>query len=229
MKRFRISPNVDQELAIDHYRKLAKDYDASCMLIEPIRQKAIAMLDLKRGEIVLDVASGTGKSIVPMSRAVGSDGCIVAIEQSPDMAAISEARVIQHSLQNVIHIIAPAEQAVINKRADAALFHYTHDVFRSPAALANIMSALRPGARIVVAGYKSARGLRAVFNPWFRFRARGYLSTFEGIDAPWNHLLSYTPDFVIESEYFLGSGYIGTASMPVVRVVSLPLKQGTSA
>jgi hypothetical protein len=68
---------------------------------------------------------------------------------------------------------------------------------------------VRPQAAVVVAGYKLATGWRSVFNPWFKARAHGYLSTFEGAAAPWSHLMEHVPDFRIHKEYFLGSGYIG--------------------
>lgn len=207
--KFQVSDQVDRQLALAHYRKLASGYDASCVLIEPIRLKAIVMLNLQPGETVIDVASGTGKSIAPLSAKVGAAGCVIAIEQSVDMATLSQAHTTSLGLANIIHCIAPVEDAIIEKMADAALFHYTHDVFRTPAALANVFSAMRPGARVVVAGYKVAKGGHAVFNPWFKHRARGYLSTFEGLDAPWSHLVKFVPDFSIENEYFLGSGYLG--------------------
>lgn len=211
---FKVSPQVDRALAIEHYHRLAEGYDASCKLIEPIRRKAIAILDLKPGEAVLDIASGTGKSIEHMAWAVGEEGNVIAIEQSPVMAAISVARTTRLGLTNVHHIVASAEDAVIGRRADAALFHYTHDVFRTPAALENVFASLRPGARIVIAGYKAAKGWRAIFNPWFQRRACGYLSTFEGLGAPWSHLIKHVPDFHIVNEYFLGSGYIALGSVP---------------
>ena len=57
---------------------------------------------------------------------------------------------------------------------------------------------------------------RAVFNAWFRHRSKGYLSTFEGIYAPWSHLLRYVPDLKVVQERFLGSGYlaVGSAAPP---------------
>lgn len=44
--------------------------------------------------------------------------------------------------------------AATSHRADDALFHFTHDVLRSPAAVANVMPALRPGAGVVACGLK---------------------------------------------------------------------------
>lgn len=205
-----LSDKPDRALAIDSYRHLAEGYDASCGLIEPIRRSAIERLRLRPGQTVFDIASGTGKSLPALAAAVGPQGQVIAIEQSPEMARIAKARIAERRLLNVNQIVAPVEEAEIDAVADAVLFHYTHDVLRLPAALERIFSRLRPGATIVVAGFKSATGWRAMFNPWFRARARGYLSTFEGTQMPWSHLVRDVPDFRVHEEYFLGSGYIGS-------------------
>lgn len=195
----------DRDFALATYSRLARDYDHSCHRIEPVRRLTIALLALNAGDTVFDVASGTGLSLPLLAGQVGTSGRVVAIEQSPPMAQQGLMR----GLANVEHVVAPVEHATLVWRADALLFHYTHDVLRNPAALARLFAHARPGARVAVAGFKFATGWRALFNPWHRRRAWGYLSTFEGAERPWSHLLAYVPDFTIVAERFLGSGYIG--------------------
>ena len=204
-------PNRDA--AIESYRRLAAEYDATCKATEPGRMEAIARLDLRPGQTVLDVASGTGKSFPALAQGVGPTGRVIAVEQSPDMARIAQQRIDELALANVLQTVAPVEEASIDGPVDALLFHYTHDVLRTPTALVRVFGAARPGARVVVVGYKLPTDWRAVFNPWFRHRAKGYLSTFEGIYAPWSHLLRYVPDLRIERERFLGSGYLATGTV----------------
>lgn len=205
----RLGPAPDRAFALDSYRSLASGYDASCHLIEPVRRRAIGLLRLQPGQTVLDIASGTGKSLPALAAAVGAQGRVIAIEQSPQMVEIARRRVADLGLAHVDLILAPVEDTCIDARADAVLFHYTHDVLRTPAALRRVFAAARPQARVVVAGFKLACGWRGLFNPWFRARAEGYLSTFEGAHAPWSHLMQHVPDFRLHEEYFLGSGYLG--------------------
>ena len=195
----------DRAFALATYDKLAHNYDDSCHRIEPVRRLTIALLALKAGDTVFDVASGTGLSLPLLAAQVGPSGRVVAIEQSPPMAEQGRRR----GLVNVEHVIAPVEEAALAWQADALLFHYTHDVLRNPAALARLFAHAKPGARVAVAGYKLADGWRALFNPFFRYRAWGYLSTFEGIECPWSILAGYVPDFTIVGDAFLRSGYIG--------------------
>lgn len=202
----------DREAALESYRRLAAGYDASCWMVEPTRREAIACLGLQAGQTVLDVASGTGKSFALLSAAVGPSGRVIGVEQSPDMARIAQQRIVEHQLSNATQIVAPVEEAAIPGPIDAVLFHYTHDVLRTPAALDHLFAHVRPGARVVVAGFKLPTGWRAVLNPWFRYRAKGYLSTFEGIHAPWSHLLRFVPDLQVQRERFMGSGYLAIGS-----------------
>jgi len=205
----------DRTAAIESYARLASGYDASCWMIEPGRAEAIELLQLQPDQTVLDVASGTGKSFPLLSNRVGPAGRVIGVEQSPAMARIAQQRIDELQLANVKQVIAPVEEAVIQGPVDALLFHYTHDVLRTPAALENVFSSARDGARGVVVGFKLPTGWRSAFNPWFRYRNREYLSTFEGIHAPWSHLLRHVPEFKIERERFMGSGYLATGRVAI--------------
>ncbi len=145
------------------YRRRASVYDIELTLFEPIRLTAVARLGLRPGDTVIDAGCGTGLSLPLLHDAVGARGRIVGIEQCPEMLAKARACVRRHRWHNVTPIGASAEDAEIeftaitaatSHRADAALFHCTHDILRSPAAVANVMRALRPGAGVVACGLK---------------------------------------------------------------------------
>ena len=211
MKSHIDSGKPNPEFALASYKKLASQYDATCRLIDPVRRKTIELLALSKGETVIDIASGTGLSLPVLSQAVGPQGRVIAIELCPDMAAIAQHRIELHHLDNVVQIVAPMESATLDVCADALMFHYTHDVLRSNAAIERIFRAVKPGARIGIAGFKLPTDWRRIFNFWHRHRAWGYLSTFEGVYTPWDRLLPYIHDFHIHEEIFFGSGYVATA------------------
>lgn len=81
------------------------------------------------------------------------------------MARIAQQRIEGMTLVNVRQFIAPVEEAVLDSPVDALLFRCTHDVLRTPAALERLFGAARPGACVVVVGFKLPTDWRAIFNP----------------------------------------------------------------
>ena len=204
----------DRAAALAHYRRLAPGYDASCWAVAGMRRRALELLALREGDVVFDVACGTGPMLPELARRVGPDGRVVGIEQSPEMMAQARERIAREDVAAGVTLIeAAVEDAQLAHRADALLFFYTHDVFQSPAALENLFRCARPGARVAAAG---ARFLpwwwAAPLNAWTMLRTRRYLTTFSGLERPWRHLARYCPDFRPVASNFLGTGYLGAGT-----------------
>lgn len=197
----------DAQRSLHNYRRLAKTYDACCARIMRTREQAIALMELKPGEVVVDIGSGTGLSFPLLVAGVGSTGRVIAIEHSPEMMALARKRVQSAGWSNVTLIEAPAETADIDIAFDAILFHYTHDVLQSRGALARIFARAKPGARIAVAGAKFTSWWMAPLNLWLIFRTRHYLTTYAGLGQPWGNLLRYVPNLVVRSRR-LGTAYL---------------------
>jgi demethylmenaquinone methyltransferase/2-methoxy-6-polyprenyl-1,4-benzoquinol methylase len=198
----------DPQLAIARYRVHAPGYDASAVRTMPLRRRTVAKLELRPGETVLDVACGTGLSFPLLREGVGETGRIVGVELSPEMLALARERCVREGWRNVTLIESAMESADIPGPVDAILFNFTHDVLRSPAALARILAAARPGTRVAVAGMKLAPWWLAPLNAVVRAQARPYMTTFEGLARPWDLLEAYLEGFERESVLF-GTGYIG--------------------
>ncbi len=198
----------DPKLALERYRDHAPGYDASARRTMPLRRRTVARLGLQPGDRVLDVACGTGLSFPLLEDGIGPGGQIVGVELSPDMLALARERCRREGWSNVTLIESAMESAEITFPLDAILFNFTHDVLRSPAALARIFAAARPGARVAVAGMKYPPWWLAPLRPVVRAQARPYMSTFDGLEQPWSRLLSYLPDFAWQPVLF-GTGYIG--------------------
>lgn len=173
-----------------------------------IRTRTVEKLALRPGERVLDVACGTGLSLGLLRDAVGSDGEVVGIELSPEMIEIAQQRVAGAGWNNVTLIESTMESAEIPGSFDAVLLHFTHDVMRSPEALARIFGVVRPDARVAFAGMKYAPWWLAPLNLVVRIQARPYMTTFDGLAEPWDLTLPYLKSFDWGTVLF-GTGYIG--------------------
>lgn len=149
----------DRALSIARYERHAEGYDASAEFTMPLRRRTIDLLGLRPGDVVLDVGAGTGLSYAWLREGVAPGGRVLAFEHSPAMHRKACERVEREGWSDVWHCCAAAEEVRLPEPADALLFNYTHDITRSPAAIENLLSQARPGARIAMAGMK--------FFPWW--------------------------------------------------------------
>lgn len=205
----------DPKLAICKYRSRASGYDASARRTFALRQRTIGLLGLISGERVLDVACGTGLSFPMLREGVGDTGFVTGVDVSADMTALAERRVATSGWKNVRVVTAPMESAGLDGPYDAVLFNYTHDVLQSSAALANILAHLRPGTRVALAGIKHPSVWFLPLRWWRILKARPYVTTFDGLDAPWARLLPCLEDFRM-STFMLGTNYVASARVRTV-------------
>ena len=198
---------TDNELSIARYRQRAAGYDASAERTMALRRQTIELLALQPGQVVLDVGAGTGLSYGLLLERVGSNGRVLAFEQSPDMFAHALARVQAHAWTNVWQVNEPAETVVLPQSADAVLFNYTHDICRTPAAVANILRQVRPGARVAMAGMKFFPWWFGPLNllPWLKNRP--YNAKAADLVAPWSLVAAHCRSFERFSTQW-GMGYI---------------------
>lgn len=194
------------------YRRLAGSYDLTTAWLEPYRHRAVSHLRLQPGDVVLDVGCGTGMSFEPIQAAIGPSGRLVGIEPCPEMLAGARARVEAAGWDNVTLLEASAEEATVPGPVDAVLFAFTHDVMRSPKALANMLGQVRPGGRLAAAGPKWT-AFAPQLNPLVWQVAREYVTSFEGFRRPWAELERVVPDLWVEEAYF-GCVYLAWGGLP---------------
>jgi SAM-dependent methyltransferase len=200
----------DRARALARYGAMASSYELRTASGDLWRRDLVARLAPQRGETILDVGCGTGRNFPRIQDRIGPEGRLVGIEQCPEMLAQAGARVQRHGWSNVELVCAGAEEAALPVRADAVLLCAVHDVMRSPEALANVLTHVRAGARVVAGGAKWAAwrqpgGVSLNRSTW-RLN-RDCVTTFEGFREPWSRLAELVPDLRVE-EVYLGAGYI---------------------
>jgi ubiquinone/menaquinone biosynthesis C-methylase UbiE len=199
----------DRLAALAQYQRRAGVYDAELALFEPIRTDAVAALELRHGQTVLDVGCGTGLSFGLLHDRVGPAGRIVGIEQSPEMMAQARARVRENHWHHIDLLCAPAASAHVRGHADAALFHFTHDILREDAALDHVLAHLKPGARVVATRLQWAPPWALPTNGFVMLAALHSVTSFEGLGHPWSKLARRLRDVEVQHA-LMGGIYIAS-------------------
>src|SRR3972149_8624409 len=129
-----------RELALDLYRRMAQKYDrrGARWPFAGLRRRAVDLLGLKPGDAVLDVGCGTGLAFSLLEQAIGPQGRIIGIDQSPEMLARARERVETNGWKNITLIQSRIEEAAIPGQADAALFAFSPHIPRSPEAAGDV-------------------------------------------------------------------------------------------
>ncbi|MFN7571787.1 MAG: class I SAM-dependent methyltransferase [Betaproteobacteria bacterium] len=199
--------------SIERYRSRAAGYDATCGPTWPIRERAIAALALRAGDCVLDVGCGTGLSLPLLRAAVDNAGQVYGFDQSPEMLVQARARVAAGGWSNVTVYECAAQELRLPTPFDALLFHYTHDILRSPAALGALLAQARPGARVSIAGIKYFTGPLALANWWVYLKNRGYNGAPGELRTPWDWIAPRLVDWQWAPTQY-GMGYLASGRLP---------------
>lgn len=190
----------DPAAALAQYRGRAPVYDSELVPFEPFRADAIRLLRLQPGATVVDVGCGTGLSFEPLRKAVGPHGRIVGIEPCLEMIGRAAERVQRHRWRNVDLVQATAARAAVQAPpADALLFHFTHDVLRDEASLANMLRLARPGARVVATGLQWAPPWMWATNAFVLGAALYSVTALEGLSRPWDRLAARLDDVEVQT------------------------------
>ncbi len=111
-------------------------------------------LRLAGGESVLEIGCGTGAVTLPLAKAVGENGRVVAVDISEPMLGAARQRVSESGMHNVTLVLGDAQVLALEQAAfDIATSRMGVMFFANPvAAFRNVAGALKPGGgRLVFA------------------------------------------------------------------------------
>ncbi|GAA4677554.1 hypothetical protein GCM10023215_07850 [Pseudonocardia yuanmonensis] len=194
------------------YDRGATSYDSRTGLFASYRRRLVDLLPLRAGDVVLDVGCGTGLCFARIEERIGPGGRIVGVDSAPRMLDLAAKRAAAHGWHNVLGIEAPAAEAEL-PTVDHVLFCAVHDVLQSPAALDNVLAAVRPGGTVAAGGGKWAPGWALAVNAAVFALHAPYVTSLQGFGRPWALLAERVPDLAVQ-EVAMGGGYLARGRLP---------------
>ncbi len=112
--------------------------------------RVIQWLGIQPGMVVADIGAGSGYYTTRLAAAVGPQGQVLAQDVVPDYLTRLRQRIAQAGLLNVrIGLGDPGDPRLPPRSTDAVVMvHMYHEIQQPYALLANLIPALRPGARV---------------------------------------------------------------------------------
>ena len=124
-----------------------------------IRPRAVARLNLRPGDQVLEVGCGTGRNLSYLSRAVGPDGRVYGVDISEGMLAKAKLLCDKKGLSNVTLLHTDAAETEMPQVVDGAIFSLSYATMRyRKQILRRAWKQLKPGGRLVMLDSKVLSG-----------------------------------------------------------------------
>jgi demethylmenaquinone methyltransferase/2-methoxy-6-polyprenyl-1,4-benzoquinol methylase len=184
----------------DRVARLYSTLEPLYLIFPPARRKAVAALNLKRGDTVLEIGAGTGRNFPYLVEAVGPSGTVIGVDASAGMLAEARKLIERHGWPNVELLQQDAAQLRVDRDLDGVLFSLSYSVLPEPRpALARAWERLRPSSRVVVMDLGLTEGgLHRLLDPIARLLDK--LAPGDPYSSPWDDLAAYGP---VETERFL--------------------------
>ena len=149
------------------FERLAPDYDRlnellTFGLVRSWRRALVAASGVTRGSRVVDVCTGTGRSLAAIERTVGTEGLAVGVDFTPGMLARASGRRVLGDAMRL-----PMRDGVF----DAAVCAFAlRDVADQSRMLKEMRRVTRPGGRVAILeiGVPERQPFRLGFDLWFR-------------------------------------------------------------
>src|SRR5215472_16423452 len=192
----------------DHLASIYPLFDLLFWLPLNIRAKAVARLDLKPGDKVLEVGCGTGRNLRLLVEAVGPTGEVLGVDCCDAMLAKARELSERHQWHNVKLWQQDASKVLLPVPVDGVLFSLSYTVIPKPVtALTKAWEYLHYKGHVVIMDAKLAHGLLGrLSRPFMTFLSKATVLG-DPDRRPWEDLKRFTPQVEMEEINF-GTYYI---------------------
>lgn len=191
---------LDTELDVNQF---LERFETESREIYRSRFEILSALELKPGEEVADVGTGTGLFVKPLAEAVGDEGWVFALDIAPQFVARVRSICQLADLRNVTPVLCGERDVMLPPHSiDIAIAIDVYHHFEYPeSSLRSIQSALRDGGRFIVVDFERIPGQS---REWVLGHVRAGKETFRGeIEAAGFEFVAEREIPGLEENYFL--------------------------
>ncbi len=203
------------------YQKQAKDYDQSGIQgLDALRRAAVKRLDLKRGDLVVDIGCGTGLNFPWLQEAIGPEGRIIGVDLTDAMLEQARRRVAKAGWKNVELVQADAASYAFPAQVNGMLATFALTFIpQAQLVIQNGCRALAPSGRWVVLDMAWPAAWPVWFHPLLFFlHLSRYGITGEVVRRrPWQTVWSTMQQSLAEVErqpFWMGFFYLAWGKQP---------------
>ena len=175
-----LDPNMNVEQFIKRFEVESREVFAC-------RSQILEAIQLKPGLAVADVGAGTGLYLRPLSRSVGDEGKVYAIDIAPKFVKHLRDRANEEKLGNVDVVLCSDRDVNLKGNSiDRAFLCDVYHHFEYPeGSLKSIHRAMRTGGKLILVDFHRAPDVSPERKQWLQGHIRAPLETFkqEVIDA----------------------------------------------
>lgn len=179
------------------YDRWAAFYDWNPILkvVQPARREAIEAMDLKSGDTVVDMATGTGANLELLRDAVGHSGTVIGIDASTKMLERARVRVEKRGWENVELLRADIRDPPLERPIDGICSTFVAMMYDDPRTLIEPWSdLLAQGTMVNLYSGPSRRRYAPVVNGLLRAYLRVFGDGWAVEDRPSLEILSRRGD-----------------------------------
>lgn len=139
---------------VSRYDRIARWYrfgEWTILLAPGFRRQAVARLELKPGDRVIEFGCGTGRNLALLRNAVTNTGEVIGVDASPGMLTEAQKTISRRHWPNVRLIEQDAAEFTPDEPADLAYFSLSYSVMPDRhSALDHAWASLRDGGRLAI-------------------------------------------------------------------------------